>query len=452
MTMSAENGNVVNIAERQREQEEIQQRFAGDFFAQLDGKRVFLTETFAEAIMSMGPVARGLDNRLWAYADGVWSANDHTVRNRATELLRERFQMAHATNAEAFVRARSPEILCDPVPGIINFPNGHLDWKTGELGPHDPALMSTVQLAVDWNPEAECPEFEKFLTSVVPEDVVDMVWELIGYMMYSGNPLHKAVMFHGGGRNGKGTLIRAIQGVIGKKNTTAVTLQALTEERFAGSALFGKLANIAGDIDGTYMEKTARFKAITGEDEIRAEFKGKDGFDFTPYAVPLFSANKIPGSADVTSGYMDRWVVIPFPHNFTGREDRGLDARIGAELEGIAAKAVPALRRLMDRGNFEAPESAQEAMNDFKRKVDQVRTWIDECAELSDDAPHTSRTALYNKYKDWAKDNGMGQLKSSEFYDRLTNAGVTPATVKGVRGYKGVRLAGAVDEGNLWDA
>ncbi|HET7846163.1 MAG TPA: phage/plasmid primase, P4 family, partial [Acidimicrobiia bacterium] len=292
----------------------------------------------------------------------------------------------------------------------------------------------------EYKPEAECPEFEKFLASVVPNDVIDMVWELIGYMMYSGNPLHKAVMFHGMGRNGKGTLIRAIQGVIGKKNTTAVTLQALTEERFAPAALFGKLANIAGDIDGTYMDKTARFKAITGLDEIHAEFKGKDGFDFTPFAVPLFSANKIPGSADVTSGYLGRWVVVPFPHNFTGREDRGLDDRIANELEGIAAKAIPALQRLMARQNFDEPESAKEAMNDFKRKVDQVRTWAEDCAELDTEAGHVGRSELYAHYKEWAKDGGIGQLKNSEFFDRVEALGCVQAKIKGIRGFKGIRI------------
>jgi hypothetical protein len=62
--------------------------------------------------------------------------------------------------------------------------------------------------------------------------------------------------------------------------------------RFVAANLFGKLANIAGDIDSKHLEETARLKA-----------KFRNSFEFTPFAVPMFSANKFPGSADVTVGY-----------------------------------------------------------------------------------------------------------------------------------------------------
>jgi putative DNA primase/helicase len=381
-----------------------------------------------------------------SYEGGVWKPAKDIVAHRGARLLGERFQVQRATNAEVIIKAHCEAtgriIRSEPIKHLINFRNGYLNWQTGELSSHDPGVLSTVQIHTEWNPDATCPEFERFLRSVVAEDIIDMVWELIGYLMYSGNPLHKAVMLHGTGRNGKGTFLRVLKNLLGEENITAVTLQALASERFAPASLFGKLANIAGDIDGTYMENTARFKAITGEDVINAEFKGRDSFDFTPWAVPVFSANKIPGSADVTTGYMSRWVVVPFPNDFTGREDRHLDARIGtaAESQGIAAKAVVALRRLMERGNFPEPSSAREAMDEFRRRVDQVRTWLDECCELDDNHKALPRTGMYGCYKNWARVTGCGVLKAHEFYDRVEAAGLTPTKVEGVRGFKGIKV------------
>jgi putative DNA primase/helicase len=90
------------------------------------------------------------------------------------------------------------------------------------------------------------------------------MWELIGYLTYSGNLLHKAVMLSGTGRNGKGTLLRVITALLGDDNTTSVSLHDLVNTRFSTASLFGKNANIAGDIDGGYIENTATFKAITG--------------------------------------------------------------------------------------------------------------------------------------------------------------------------------------------
>lgn len=412
-----------------------------DFFGGPGGK-TFLPKTMAESVIYTGALANGVDGRIWAYADGKWSPDDNVIRNRVVHYLGEKYQPSRTTAVEHIVKASIPTITLDPVTQYINLRNGLLDWETGELLPHDPEVMSTVQLHASWDPEAQCPEFDKFLTSVVPADVVDLAWELIGYMMFSGNPLHKAVMLTGTGRNGKGTFIRVLQALLGRENITAVTLQALATERFAPASLFGKLANIAGDIDGNYIENTAKFKGITGEDAITAEFKNKNSFEFTPYAVPLFSANKIPGSADATTGYLSRWVVIPFPNDFTGREDRTLSERLTTpqEIDGIAAKAIPALQRLMARGNFAETASSKAAMDDFMRKVDQVRAWAEERAELGSGLPGVNRTTLYEDYKTWASNGGYGKLKAPEFYDRLHALGPEPVKVRGDRLYKGIRL------------
>jgi P4 family phage/plasmid primase-like protien len=323
-----------------------------------------------------------------------------------------------------------------------------LEWSTGLLLPHDPAVLSTIQLPGDWAPTATCPAFDAFLAQVVPEDVIPLVWELIGYMMYDGNPFHKAGMLDGSGRNGKGTFLRNLEALLGHENVASISLKDLTSERFATSGLFGKLANIVGDIDGTYIENTAMFKAVTGQDMVRGEYKYKDQFSFTPRAVPIFSANKIPGSADVTTGYLSRWLVIPFPNSFLGKEDRGLDARLSTpeELAGIAVKGVYALQGLMKRGNFIETESSRAAFDAFRRKINQVESWLHECCERNPRCGHINRTTLFQAYQRWAEEGHVGKLRRAEFYSRLDQAGLESATVRGNRGYKGLRLL--PDEGS----
>ena len=403
-----------------------------------------LAATLAADIAALGPLAAGTDDIMWSYRDGVWSADKHVVRNRAARLLGERYRRNHLAAAEDLIRADSPRITCDPITDLINFRNGLLDWRTGQLRPHTPDVLSTVQLAVNWTPDATCPEFTRFLTEVVPIDMAPVVWELIGYLMYSGNPLHKAVMLMGSGRNGKGTFLRAVVSLLGERNITAASLHDLVSTRFTTASLFGKLANIAGDIDPTYLESTAVFKAITGQDQISAEHKGRDRFDFTPWAVPVFSANEIPASADTTVGYLSRWLAVPFPNSFLGREDRGMDAKLHAELPGIAAKAIPALRQLMDRGDFDRPESGQAAYDEFVRRVDQVRAWINDSCELepgpheANAHPFVNRIELYQKYKQWCSRDGHKPLQAAKFYDRVAAAGATPIKIMGTRGYRGI--------------
>ncbi|PSK96684.1 P4 family phage/plasmid primase-like protein [Haloactinopolyspora alba] len=399
-------------------------------------------KTLAGDVMYLGPLAKGVDDRVWRYADGVWRPAPDIIRDRATHLLGERYSVTATGAARDIVLANVTEITCDPVEPLINFRNGLLDWRTGTLHPHDPAVPSTVQLPIDYAPDAAAPHFERFLSQVVPADMVELAWELIGYLMYSGNPLHKAVMLTGHGRNGKGTFLRVITALLGRANITNVSLHDLMNTRFATASLFGKLANIAGDIDAGYLENTATFKGITGGDTISAEHKGRDRFDFTPWAVPVFSANKIPASADTTAGYLSRWLVVPFPHSFAGREDRHLGTRLQSpdELAGIAARGIAALPRLLERGDFEETESGSTAMAEFVRRVDQVRTWLHDCTDLDPAHPWVGRTDLYEAYKRWAARDGHKPVKASEFYDRLEAAGAEPAKVRGVRGFRGIRI------------
>jgi P4 family phage/plasmid primase-like protien len=400
--------------------------------------------TLARDVIAIGPLLTGEDERMWRYTGGVWRADKNVVRYRTAWLTGNRYRSNHVTSVEDVIRSRVGTIAAAPVSQYINFRNGLLDWQTGELCEHSSSVLSTVQLPLEYQPDATCLHFDKFLSEVLPAaDVIDLVWELIGYFMYSGNPFHKAVMLIGKGRNGKGTFLRVLQALLGRFNIANVSLHDLVNTRFSTASLVGKLANIAGDIDASYLENTALFKAITGGDSISAEHKGRDRFDFTPWAVPVFSANKVPASADTTAGYLSRWLVIPFPYSFEGREDRTLDAKLRttAELQGIAAHAVSVLPTLLARHNFTTPDSVREATIEFNSKVDHVRRWAADCCELS--AKHkllVLRSTLYQAYTTWAEREGMHPVKASEFSDRLEALGAVLKIRDGYRGFIGIQI------------
>src|SRR5437868_7888468 len=253
------------------------------FFTKGEGLDVLRLTT---AVMEFGELAiENTENRsIWGYRNGVWAPAPHEVADRCAVLLGPKFRPNHVSNVLPMIQqqcsTRGDVITCEPVPEYINCRNGMLHWSTGVLYPHDPSFHSTVQLPIEWDPSAECPAFDQFAAEVMAEDAIEYLWEIIGYLVYSGNPLQRAFLFHGSGINGKGTLIRVLTALLGQANVSAVTLTDIAEARFEVAALYGKIANLAGDIDATYMKSTARFKAITGEDKIRAERKYEHGFVF----------------------------------------------------------------------------------------------------------------------------------------------------------------------------
>lgn len=395
-----------------------------------------------------------LDERFYTYSDGVWTPGEAPIEAEIVRLLGNRYRIMHTHNITTIIKHQphTARITDEPLVDYINVPNGMIRWETGGILGHNPDYRSTVQLPVEYVPGATCPRFEKFLAEVLPPDLLaptadgpGFIWELIGYTLYSGNPLHIAVLLLGKGRNGKGTLIRVLKELLGENNYSAVTLHELTENRFRVASLYQKLANLAGDLDSKWLENTALFKKITGHDALQGEYKYGGTFNFSPWALPFYSANKAFGSPDSSEGWVARWVVVPFPHSFLGREDRTLDTRLTSEseLRGILVKGVEALPALMARGNFTEPQSLADAKTAFVVASDAVRAWLDEHCVI-EPGNWIPRTDLYKKYRWDSSLDGAKQLGAREFYNRVEQVGgVVTAIRKGTRGFGGVRMKSA---------
>jgi putative DNA primase/helicase len=393
--------------------------------ARFFGEGGLIVPVLGEEIRRLGHVVPGIDGRLYRYSEGVYRADGEAfVRASVRRLLADKFKRRHTDEAMAYVRAFDPAVSDRQPDGIINVRNGLLDWRTDPptLRPHSASVISTVQLPIDWNPEATCPRIDAFLEAVLPDATKFMV-EIIGYAMLPANPLRVAVLLLGPGRNGKTVLLLVVKALLGDANVSVVPLQVLTENRFAAAELFGKLANICGDLDARAIKQTDSFKMLVGGDPMLAERKHRDHFTFQPFALPLFSANEPPLSSDQTEAWFDRWLVVPMQRRIPESEiDPHLAAKLTTqeELEGLLVRAVAGLRRLMARGRFEIPVSVQTARLSYRERLDTVRGFVIEECKLHAEA-WTQRSALYRAYRAWAKEGGRLPVSAVTFNEHLRN-------------------------------
>jgi putative DNA primase/helicase len=223
----------------------------------------------------------------------------------------------------------------------------------------------------------------RFLAEVLAPADVERALELAGYLVMPDNPLHRPFLLYGSGRNGKGVFLRTMTELLGEANVSAVALHDLAADRFMPAKLFGRTANLAGDIDATYIERTGQLKAMSGDDVIMAQHKFRRAFRLTPRAVSVFSANKILSSSDSSHGWLARWEVLPFPVTFAAH-DPGLEPGLRSELDGIAAGAVGFLRLLDKVGSFTRTAEGAEAKAMFATGQDPLSYWLEECTR--DDA------------------------------------------------------------------
>lgn len=414
------------------------------YFHKHDGIRAFAVY---DAVHALGPVRYGPDRTFWCYLPaGVWHSDDDLLHARIVRTLGDDYRPGHSQTVRDVMRALVPRIDIEPTSKWINLKNGMLDWNAvvaPDLVQHQETYLSTVQLPVSYRRAAKCDAFDAFLSwAVAPEDV-QRVWEILGYLMMSGNPLQRAVLLVGGGGNGKGVLLEVIKRLLGERNCTSVPLHDFADNRFVTAELFGRLANVCGDIDATFIENTSRIKEITGEDTVMGERKGQDPFYFKPWCKMVFSANDIPGSSDSSRGWTRRFELVNFPNTPT-HADRGLKDRLTtpASLSGIALKAVLALRGLMERGDFTHGDARDEANRRFAERSNTALRWLNEaCRYPVPNKEHWTRsTAVWEAAKPWLWQEGS-QLKKQGFYSLLKQVpGVTFVKRDGYDGFRGFAL------------
>ena len=185
---------------------------------------------------------------------------------------------------------------------------------------------------------------------------------------------------------------------------------------------------VCSDIDATFLDHTGVLKQLIAGDTIRAEYKNGKDFNFVPVCKLLFSANKLPRSADKSHGWYSRLQFVEFKHQFTPDPkyyDKIMTAMKSDEGRSVLLNwAVEGLIRIEQNGNWTISESMIESKNAYKRDNDNVQAFADAMLEPSPIREGNYKTSLvakavYNTYKEWCDDNGMKAVALQEFNTRL---------------------------------
>lgn len=382
-------------------------------------------KTLADAICTLGHYARDGGGKLYHYQGGVFQTNgERHIKTMVKSLLTawgntKKWSSRLASEVIEFVRVDAPDLPDCPRMDLINLENGMIRVADGVLIPHDPKFLSTVQLPVKHDPAATCQNIEKFVGETFPTDAHSLAWEIPGILMVPATWLQKAILLLGEGANGKSVWLSLLVRFLGKANVSTVSLQRLSNDKFAVARLLGKLANICADLPSDHLSDTSIFKAIVGGDSIPAEYKFKDSFDVVPFARLVFSANHPPRSVDSSAAFFRRWGVIPFDHTFTPEEQIPrdvLDARLQSpeELSGLFNKALEGLRRVQQQQGFSEPASVQAAWQDFHATTDPLAVWL-ERHTIDDPEVFVTKQILRVAYNAHVEQSGRPAMTAKAF-------------------------------------
>ncbi|HMA69253.1 MAG TPA: phage/plasmid primase, P4 family, partial [Candidatus Mcinerneyibacterium sp.] len=267
--------------------------------------------------------------------------------------------------------------------------NGILNIFTRELQPFTPEKIFFNKLPVEYNPEADCPQIDKFLSDVLKyEDDRKVFYEMGGFTLLKEYKFEKAFMLIGDGRNGKDKSLELIKRTIGMENCCAVPLSSLVPDSFVISEFFGKMANIAGEIGSEDLKDTTMFKALTGRSLVSGQRKFLPPINFVNYAKFVFACNELPFAYDNSRGFWDRWVLLEYPYIFVSKEeyeqnkdnlnykirDENIIEKITTpnELSGLLNRFLDGLNDITYNKKFSTTKGSEEVKTMWIRKSNSV--------------------------------------------------------------------------------
>lgn len=284
---------------------------------------------------------------------------------------------------------------------IINMKNGLFNWKTGEFYKHTPDYYSTIQIPIEYNPDADCPIIKEVLSDIVDKKYYWLCLEFIAYLLYKGYDIQKSIILFGPGQTGKSWYLDLCKNFVGLENCSAESMQALSHDKFSPANLFRKLLNECGDLDATTLKATGTFKKLSSKDTLSIQRKFENAFPFNNFAKLLFATNILPKVDDKTTGFFRRIIIILFLRVF--REDEYDENRVNAnsnpsELSGLFNLVIPLLKPLLDSMKFNNAPTTDEVIKLYNSAANTISIFAEENL-IEEPSSYIPKERMYEAYK-----------------------------------------------------
>lgn len=322
-----------------------------------------------------------------------------------------------AIEAMLALAATEPEIaarssLFDADPWAFNVANGTIDLREGELRPHRQSDMLAKIAPVDYDPRAEAPQWERFLTRVLPDtDVLAWVQRYLGYTLTGDVREQCLAFFVGGGANGKSVLLDVVLAIVGDYGLRAAPdlVVASHNERHPTELadLDGRRLAVCSEIEQGRAWAESTIKRITGDTTITARRMRADFYSFPATHKIIVAANTRPVVRGTDDGIWRRMRLVPWDVRIPDAEqDRELAQRlIATEASGILAWLVRGCVAWQRQG-LGTPAAIAEATDSYRADQDLLGRWIEDRCEQRAELWQAT-TSLYTNYTEWCETEGI---------------------------------------------
>ena len=289
---------------------------------------------------------------------------------------------------------------------LISLANGLFHLEESVLLPHSLGFFTQNSLPFEYDPNAVCPTWERFLQDVWGHDQesIEALQEMFGYIISGDTRQQKFFNIIGPRRSGKGTINKVLVDILGQYNTVAPELGELCDT-FGLQPWLGKL--LASFTDARAPERNrgaivSQLLRIVGGDTVTVNRKNKEAWNgYLPTRIVIYS-NEVLQLTENSNALTGRMIVFKMTKSFYGNEDTELSEKLKKELSGIFNWAMIGLRRRLERGGrFVQPKTGVELLETMEELSNPIGTFVQDALDFDLDA-YVDKDDLFACYKHWA--------------------------------------------------
>lgn len=368
-----------------------------------------------------------LGSDCYLYKDGVYVESSSFVRNMIKDMVAADNLINQSKIMECYrlivddIRIQRSSSELNSYRHLINFKNGVWDINKQELLPHDSKYLQTIQIpheVKDYVPFTETRLYKFFKKTKLPKEDIKMILKYIAYCMTTDYGLKTFMVLVGQSNTGKSVLIRFVESLVGRQNTSALSMHELNM-RFYPAQLYGKLLNSCADNKTLPLSSIENLKKITGGDQIMHEKKGKEPFFFVPFAKLLFSFNQLPLQLEEKSNAFYKRMRVLFMNNELFLNNEYVDDLCSEE---SIEEVIPYLLSLLPLKEIPRTSLSDNCVEALRQDSDSIHAFIQEKCEVGEDLS-VSKDTLFQSYANFCVNSGRESHKKHGFMRILRSYG-----------------------------
>ena len=309
--------------------------------------------------------------------------------------------------------------------------------------------LSPYRLKCSYDPEAkEITHFQNWLDDLLTSEDQICFQEIMGYLLLPSTRAQKAFFLLGTGGEGKsiwGTILAAMFG----DGFTPTKIYELEENRFTIATIENKVIAYDDDMNHDKLKKTDNFKTIvSAKIPIQGERKGRDKFEFLPYARICACGNFALSSLyDTSDGFFRRLLPIRVKNRSAGRRDvSDYERTIFPELDAVFMWSLEGLRRLIENDyKFSVSDRSNELLSDIREESNSIIRFM-EAELIFEKGAKVTSDELYSAYSLFCNKHGdvpRGRKSVPQYFkdrEELLNIRYAKRVRGDKRGFVGMRL------------